>query len=317
MTYWIGELGMFTEHAKFVNPAGRQATSYTYVVFSRPAFENSSNSCLGSYSTYSLCCKFFWREVFSGTQCTELQLTHHPIEPDRSHAAVADKELVSSSVLSQHPDTSAAAADGVIHSVTGVVSGGEVAISGGGGGEGGLPVAAKRVLFVLAASSAALLVLAVSVGVVCRVQCKMQRSGDSCACAPPDGGGSGSIVIAGGGGVRNGRGPSESISTMGLLRSSNQGRHSCKRLKANSKLFKEREAAKRRPLTIDRDRPSLGVAVPEVSGSEHFTNPPCQALVSCHFLPFWPMFIISMAFLEMTCTISLSHVISFEFPMND
>ena len=226
---------------------------------------------------------------------------------------MADKELVSSSVLSQHPDTSAAAAaDGVIHSVTGVGSGGEVAVSGG---EGDLPVAAKRVLFVLAASSAALLVLAVSVGVVCRVQCKMQRSGDSCACAPPDGGGSGSIVIAGGGGVRNGRGPSESISTMGLLRSSNQGRHSCKRLKANSKLFKEREAAKRRPLTID--RPSLGVAVPEVSGSEHFTNPPCQALVSCHFLPCWPMFIISMAFLEMTCTISLSHVISFEFPMND
>ena len=146
----------------------------------------------------------------------ELQFTHHPIEPDSSHAAVADKELVSSSVLSQHPDTSAAAAaaaaDGVIHSVTGVGSGGEVAVSVGGGGEDDLPVAAKRVLFVLACASAGLLVLAVSVGVVCRVQCKMQRSADGRAA--PSGCGSGSIASA-----RDGRGPPGSMWTTELLRS--------------------------------------------------------------------------------------------------
>ena len=151
---------------------------------------------------------------------------------------MSDKELVSSSVLSQHPDTSSAA-DGIIHSVTGVGSGSgggdgsgsEVAGRGGGsgGGRDDLPMAAKRVLFVLASSSAALLVLAVSVGVVCRVQCKMRRSEDSCA--PPDGSG----VIAG---VRNGRGPSESLSTMGLLRL-NQERHSFNRWMAKAKFYSQ------------------------------------------------------------------------------
>ena len=157
-------------------------------------------------------------------QTKKLQFSHHPAELDRSQAAVSDKELVSSSILSQHPVTSSGevAADGVIHSMSGSDSYGggfDVAVSVGGGNDDlPMPVAAKRILFVLGSASAALLVLAVSVGVVCRVQCKMQRSGESCACANPDGGG-GSIVIAG---VLNGRGPSESVSTMELLRSSSQ-----------------------------------------------------------------------------------------------
>ena len=154
-----------------------------------------------------------------------------------------DKELVSSSVLSQHPDTSssAAAVDGVVHPVTGTGTGVDSGVGGrsSGGGSGQVAVsgergddpnvAAKRVLIVLASSCAAFLVLAVSVGVVCRVQCRMQRTADSCACAPPDGSGGGSVVIAG---VGNGRGPSESLSTMGLLGSSNQGRHSFNHLMA-------------------------------------------------------------------------------------
>ena len=133
---------------------------------------------------------------------------------------MSDEKLVSSSVLSQHPDAAdtsspSAAADGVIHSATGGggSSGIEIAVSNGGAGGGDdLPVAAKRVLFVLACASAGLLVLAVSVGVVCRVQCKMQRSADGRAA--PSGCGSGSIASA-----RDGRGPPGSMWTTELLRS--------------------------------------------------------------------------------------------------
>ena len=121
---------------------------------------------------------------------------------------MSDEKLVSSSVLSQHPD----AADGIIHSATGGggSSGIEIAVSNGGAGGGDdLPVAAKRVLFVLACASAGLLVLAVSVGVVCRVQCKMQRSADGRA-AP-----SGCGIAS----ARDGKGPPGSMWTTELLRS--------------------------------------------------------------------------------------------------
>ncbi len=129
---------------------------------------------------------------------------------DESQAAVSDKELISSVVQQQPAQQHFDGADdtaGLTRSGSGGV---------GGVGLGSInPLSAKTVLFVLAASAVAVLTLAVSVGVICRIQCKMRSSpGGSVATTPT--GSSNGIGVGGSGGVM---GPSTSSSAAMLLRS--------------------------------------------------------------------------------------------------